>query len=227
MSALWIQPVIDYYKIFFGNDADIVIDVGTRDGDDANIIATQLNSKYIYAIEARPEAAYETKIKYPNFNVYQTAISDYIGTTRFCSVTSEDKDYAGSSSIYNYKFKRDEYKHEVIEVPVITMDKFIEENNLDYRFLDIVKVDIEGYTWEFLQGFSKHINNVKLFHLETEKGSTHRGHKNSEEIKNFMFSKNFILVGTQYEWDKEIEDQIWINKYLINSELERKKWLRY
>lgn len=219
--------MVDYYKIFFGNDADIVIDIGTRDGDDAYFISSQLNSKNVYAVEARPDAAEQTKIKYPDFNVTQTAISNYNGNTQFCSVISEDKDYAGSSSISNYKFKRDEYKHEVIEIPVITMDKFIEDNNLTYRFLDIVKVDIEGYTWEFLEGFTEHINNVKLFHLETEKKSTHKGHRNSQEIKDFMFSKNFVLVGTQYEWDKEIEDQIWVNKYLINSESERKKWLRY
>jgi len=227
LSNYWIKPVIDYYKIFFGDVADIVIDVGTRDGDDAFLIQNELNSKYIYAIDAREEAANETKNKYPNFNVFHTAISDFMGTTNFCSVVSEDKDYSGSSSIYNYKFKRKEYAHEIIEVPVTTMDNFIETNNLDYKFLDVVKVDIEGYTWEFLQGFNKHMNNVKLFHLETEKISTHKKHKNSEKIKDFMQEKNFILVGTQYEWDKTIEDQIWINKYLINSITERNKWLKY
>ena len=49
-----------------------------------------------------------------------------------------------------------------------------------------MKVDIEGYTCEFLQGFNKHMNNVKLFHLETEKISTHKKHKNSEKIKDFI-----------------------------------------
>lgn len=227
MSVNWVMPVIDYYKIFFGNDADIVIDVGTRDGEDAHILSTALNSKYVLAIEARKEAAEETKIKYPHFNIFNVAVSDFIGTTEFYSILSEDKDYAGSSSIYNNKFIRDEYPYEVINVDVTTMDSIIEECDLSYKFLDIVKVDIEGYTWEFLQGFSKHMNNVKLFHLETEKNPTHKYHKNNEEIKNFMYSKNFILAGTQYEWDKEIEDQIWINKYLINTESERLKWLRY
>ena len=47
-----------------------------------------------------------TKEKYPDFNVFHTAISNYDGTTTFCSVLSEDPDYVGSSSIYNKKFKR-------------------------------------------------------------------------------------------------------------------------
>jgi FkbM family methyltransferase len=227
MSNAWISPVIEYYKIFFGNAADIVIDVGTREGDDAYLIKQRLITKNIYAIDAREEAAKLTKEKYPDFNVFYTAISNYTGITNFCSVISEDPDYVGSSSIYNKKFRRKEYKHNVIEVPVTTMDNFIESNNLSYKFLDIVKVDIEGYTFQLLEGFTKHINNVKMFHLETEKKSTHKKHVNSESVAEYMRSKNFVLVGTQYEWGSEIEDQIWINKYLINDEKERLKWRKY
>jgi FkbM family methyltransferase len=164
---------------------------------------------------------YENRLKSYGLDDY------YIGTTTFCSILSDDPDYVGSSSIYNKKFKRKEYQHEIIEVPVTTMDNFIEENGLDYKFLDIVKVDIEGYTFELLQGFSKHINNVKMFHLETEHSSTHKNHVNSYEIANYMRSKNFILAGTQHEWENDIEDQIWINKYLINNIKERSKWLKY
>lgn len=227
MSNAWISPLIEYYKIFFGNAADIIIDVGTREGDDAYLIKQRLITKHIYAIDAREEAAILTKEKYPDFNVFYTAISNYSGTTNFCSVISEDPDYVGSSSIYNKKFKRKEYKHEVIQVPVTTMDNFIEENGLSYKFLDIVKVDIEGYTFQLLEGFTKHLNNVKMFHLETEKKSTHKKHVNSESIADYMRSKNFVLVGTQYEWGSEIEDQIWVNKYLINDEKERLKWRKY
>jgi len=226
LSVDWISPVIEYYKIFFGENADIIIDVGTRDGDDAYLIKEKLNGVYIYAIDARKEAAEETKNKYPNFNVFETAISNYVGTTKFYSVVSDNKDYSGSSSIYNKKFRRKEYKHEVIEVPVTTMDNFIESNSLEYKYLDIVKVDIEGYTYQFLEGFAKHMNNVKLFHLETEKHSTHKNHKNNKEIAELLQKNAFVLVAKQYEWGSDLEDQIWVNKYLINTEKERNKWLK-
>ena len=227
MSNPWISPVVEYYKIFFGDAADIVVDVGTRDGNDAEFIQKNLMTKNIYAIDAREEAAQKTKDLHPDFDVFYTAISNYNGTTKFCRVLSDDEDYVGSSSIYNKKFRRKAYEHEVIEVPVQTMDSFIEDNGLDYKFLDIVKVDIEGYTFQFLEGFTKHINNVKLFHLETEKNSTHKNHVNSDEIINYMNSKNFILVATQHEWDHDIQDQIWVNKYLINDIKERSKWLKF
>ena len=224
MSNAWISPVIEYYKIFFGDAADIVIDVGTRDGNDAGLIQQRLQTKSVYAIDARQEAVEETKRLHPDFNVFCTAISDFNGVTKFYSVISDDPDYAGSSSIYNKKLKRREYKHEKIEVSVQTMDSFIEENGLAYKYLDIVKVDIEGYTFQLLQGFQKHLDNVKLFHLETEKNSTHGNHGNSEKIIEYLRSKNFILVATQHEWDDEIQDQIWVNKYLINDPKESSKW---
>lgn len=227
MSVDWISPVIEYYRIFFGDDADIIIDVGTRDGDDAYLIKERLNGIHVYAIDARKEAVEETRFKYPDFKVFETAISNHEGTTKFYSVISEDKDYSGSSSIYNKKFRRKDYQHEIIEVPVIKMDTFIELNNLDYKYLDIVKVDIEGYTYQFLEGFTKHMNNVKLFHLETEKSSTHKNHKNNEEIADLLRKNSFVLVAKQYEWGSDIEDQIWVNRYLINNEKERSKWLKY
>lgn len=224
MSNSWISPVIEYYKIFFGDAADIVIDVGTRDGNDAALIQQSLNTKSVYAIDAREQASEETKRLHPDFNVFCTAISDFNGSTSFYSVVSDDPDYAGSSSIYNKKLRRKEYKYTKIQVPVQTMDSFIEENGLAYKYLDIVKVDIEGYTFQFLQGFKKHLDNVKLFHLETEKNPTHGKHGNSEKIIEYLSSKNFILVATQHEWDDEIQDQIWVNKYLINDLTEKSKW---
>lgn len=217
------MPVIQYYKIFFGNVANILIDVGTRDGDDAFCISSELSSSIVYGIEARPDAAIEAQNKYPTFRISNIAVSNFLGKTKFCSVLSENKNLAGSSSFYNYKFSNPDYAYKTIEVDTITMDSFIEVNNLKNDIIDFIKVDIEGYTWEFLNGFSKYLNNVKFFHMETEKSPTHENHKNNEKIKIFMESNGFILVGTQFEWDKEIEDQIWVNKTFITNKEELKK----
>lgn len=217
MSNLWLEPVVEYYKIFFGDNADIVIDVGTRDGEDANFIKEKLNSKKVYAIDARENAVKETKTKYPDFMVFHTAITNYDGITSFCEVISDDKDYAGSSSIYNNKFERPEYEHLVIEVPTIRMKTFMDRHGLYDKTIDIMKVDIEGYTAQFLYSMDQYIYNVKMFHLETEKEATHDDHKNNLEVASYMREKGFRLIATQYEWDEEIEDQIWINKNFIEE----------
>jgi FkbM family methyltransferase len=223
----WIIPAIEYYNIFFGEKANIVFDVGSRDGRDAALISNKLNSDLIYAIEARPKAAKYIQKKYPLFKVITTAISDYEGTTEFYEIISKDDDYAGSSSIYNNKFERPEYPHKVIEVPVTTMASVIEENNLSNMMIDFVKVDIEGYTYQLLVGMGDYVTKVKMFHLETETEATHDNHKNNWEVADFMRRNGFVMVAKQYEWGEDIEDQIWINMSLATNEEEVLKWQKF
>jgi FkbM family methyltransferase len=216
MKNIWLEPAVKTYKQYFGDIATTIIDVGTRDGDDAEFFRKKLKSKKIYVIDANPIAIEETKNKYPNFNIFETAISNYNGVTNFVQIISDNKDHAGSSSIENYSFF-EEAKYNTIEVPVITMSKFLENNNLKDKLIDIIKVDIEGYTYEFLEGFEGDLDNVKMLHLETETFERQENHKNNNEIINFMTNSGFLLAGVSYEWGPRIQDQVWINPNHINS----------
>jgi FkbM family methyltransferase len=216
MENIWLQEVVDIYNKYFGNEADIIIDLGTRDGDDAAFLAEKLNGQNIYAIDARDDAVKLTKERYPNFNVIRSCISDTDGKlVDFHAVVSQDKDYSGSSSIYNEKLFRPEYPHEIVKLKTMTMETFFRIYHIDKRLIDIIKVDIEGFTYQMLVGMKDKISNTKLFHLETEKWSTHAEHRNSEQVAEYMRSHGFELISVQYEWGPDIEDQIWINSSLI------------
>lgn len=215
MENIWLQEVVDIYNKYFGNEADIIIDIGTRDGEDAAFLAEKLNGKNIFAVDARADAVELTKQKYTNFNVVKACITDTDSKViDFYKVLSSDKDYSGSSSIYNEKLFRPEYAHEVIKLKTMTMKTFCRIYHIDKRLIDIIKVDIEGFTYQMLFGMEDKIKDTKLFHLETEKWSTHAEHKNSEQVAEFMRSNGFKLVSVQYEWGPDIEDQIWINPKL-------------
>jgi FkbM family methyltransferase len=216
MENYWLESIVEKYTKYFGDTAQIIIDVGTRDGDDAEFLRQKLNSKKVYAIDANPIAVQEAKSKYPNFNIIETAVSNYNGTTKFVQIVSGDKDHAGSSSIENYSFF-EEATYNTIEVPVARMDFLIEEYGLSDDTIDIIKVDIEGYTHEFLEGLGKYINNVKLFHLETETFYRHHQHKTNNHVINFMIKNGFLLCDVQYQWGEAIQDQIWINPNYIAS----------
>jgi len=216
MENVWMEPVVEKYKKYFGDTANTIIDVGTRDGDDAEFLRKRLSAENVYAIDANPLAIIDAKAKYPNFNVFETAISNYDGMTKFVQIVSEDKDHAGSSSIENYSFFKDA-EYNTIEVPVTRMDTFINDNGLSDTIIDVVKVDIEGYTHEFLEGLGEYIKNVKLFHLETETFYRHHQHKTNNHIINFMINSGFLLCDVQYQWGEGIQDQIWINPNYIVS----------
>lgn len=216
MENVWMQEVVDIYNKYFGNNADIIIDIGTRDGDDAYFLSNKLNGQNVYTVDARQDAIKLTKEKYPYFNTVKACISDTDNKIiDFYNVISPDKDYAGSSSIYNEKLFRPEYPHEVIKVKTMTMQTFLQIYNIHKTFIDIIKVDIEGFTYQMLIGMGEKIKHVKLFHLETEKWSTHSEHRNSEQVAEYMRSYGFELASVQYEWGPDIEDQIWINPSLI------------
>jgi FkbM family methyltransferase len=216
MENVWLEPVVQKYKKYFGETADIIIDVGTRDGDDAEFLRSKLNSSQVYAIDANPIAIQEAKIKYPSFNIIETAVSNYNGTTKFVQIVSKDKDHAGSSSIENYSFFEGA-TYNTIEVPVARMDSLIEKYGLSDSVIDIVKVDIEGYTHEFLEGLGEYVKNVKLFHLETETFYRHHQHKINNHVINLMIKNGFLLCDVQYQWGEGIQDQIWVNPIYIAS----------
>jgi FkbM family methyltransferase len=215
MKNVWLEPVVEKYKKYFGDTAKTIIDVGTRDGDDAEFLRERLSVENVYAIDANPLAIADAKSKYPNFNIFETAVSNYDGTTKFVQIVSDDKDHAGSSSIENYSFF-EEAQYNTIEVPVTRMDTLLDSLDVELP-IDIIKVDIEGYTHEFLEGLGKYIKNVKLFHLETETFYRHFQHKTNNHIINFMINNGFLLCDVQYQWGEGIQDQIWINPNYIIS----------
>lgn len=212
-NNIWLDPIVDKYKEYFDNEASVIFDVGSRDGDDAAYLKDRLGADQVYAIDANPLAVDQIKERHPDFNTFFTAVSEYDGTTEFVQIVSDDKDHAGSSSIENYSFF-EEATYNTITVPVTRMDTFIEAQGLQDTMLDVVKVDIEGYSYEFIMGMGDYVKNVKLFHLETEMFDRHPGHKNNNLVIDLMTERGFLLCHTSYQWEN-IQDQIWINSNFV------------
>lgn len=218
-----LEPLVTNYRKFFGDTATIIYDVGSRDGDDAEYLRESLNASEVHCIEANPDLAPKIADKYPSFKIYQTAISNFVGTTKFQKVDHERADYVGCSSIYAEKLNNQEdLKGAVteIEVPVTTITTILNNNHGDKTLIDLIKVDIEGYTWEFLDGLGESISLVKCFHLETEQYATHPNHRASSLIAERMHFHGFYLADKSYEWGWSIEDQVWINKSLALNNTE-------
>jgi FkbM family methyltransferase len=212
-----LEPVVSNFRKYFGKSAPVVIDIGTRDGDDAAYFSRKLKSTTTVAIDANPEAIDITNLRYPWMNILHTAISDHDGETSFQQVVSENESMAGCSSIYANKVANEPQFKDIVNtitVPLARMDTLLEDLGLN-ELIDVVKVDVEGYTWEVLQGFGDRLKDVKLFHLETEVEPTHANHKNNKQIIKWMEEQKFVLVDISYEGSNGInggiEDQVWVN----------------
>lgn len=199
--------VVQAYREWFGDTARVIVDAGTRDGDDAAWLRYQLNAQLVIAVDANPLAVDRTSAKYPDFVVVETALADYDGRHSFAQIVSDRKDFEGSSSLTQYGAWDDV---RTLEVDVSRFDTMMVRLGYDMP-LDVVKVDLEGYTFEFLHGMGDWLKRVGVFHLETEKFRRHDGHHDTSEVEAFMFANGFVLVERSYEWGPHIEDQVWLN----------------
>lgn len=215
-----LEPVVLNFRKHFDSDAPVIIDIGTRDGDDAYYLYKKLNSTRVVAIDASADAFAHTKAKYPWMSTVYSAVTDTDGKTEFHIVKDANKESSGTSSVFSKDKSVNpapEYyagKVQKVTVPSVRMDTLLARLGLNEK-IDVIKVDTEGYSWQVLQGFGDRLKDVRLFHLETEKTSIHDEHVTTEKITQFMNDNGFALVDVSYEWGWNIEDQVWVNKALV------------
>ncbi len=95
-----------------------------------------------------------------------------------------------------------------IKVPTRRLDDVIKSLGHENTEIDIMKIDIEGFTYEALQSLGKYLRNVRVFELETEIEGYARAHTNLD-IALFMEEQGYKCVDLFYEWPPSIQDQVW------------------
>ena len=214
-----LEPVVTNYRKFFGSKAPVILDVGTRDGDDAYYLYKELNGSKVVAIDANPVCVRITNQKYPWMTLFHCAVSEINGETTFNQVTSDNIEILGTSSVFSKDTSinppADFYKDKIkeITVPTMRMDALLEKAKIEGT-IDVVKVDTEGYSWQVLQSFGERLKDVKVFHLETERTQSNPEHRLTEDITAFMSAQGFVLVDVSHEWGWNVVDQVWVNPNL-------------
>lgn len=207
-------PIIETFREHFGATASLIVDVGSRDGDDCAALVGALGGRGV-AIEPRPDAAQLIRTRHPHLTVLETAVHEFDGTTGFAVLESEDPDITGSSG---FRFERSYalgVPAHVIQVPCRRLDTLL----ADEPVVDVMKVDVEGFTVEALRGLGDRLEDVKVAHLETETGHRTVPPWNEPQtnvaVIDIMRGAGFTLAATSYEWGPSIEDQLWVNGRLL------------
>ena len=208
-SLNWLSPIIDSYQKYFGKKASRIIDVGSRDGDDAKLLLSKLgNSKTckVICIEARESAAEEIKNKYPKFTVFPTAVSNFIGESKF--VQMNEQEFLGSSSLEMARATAYPTESTIINVPVTRLDAIIEPG-----IIDVLKIDVEGHSVPVIEGMGDLMKDVLVAHIETETPvrAAWGEPSNNLMVMDIMQNLGFSLVDVSYQWGWSIQDQTWVN----------------
>jgi FkbM family methyltransferase len=113
-----------------------------------------------------------------------------------------------SSGISSFRNRGDQYGTNKFILKTSTPLKFVNEKNI--KSIDILKIDVEGCTYEILQGFGDFIKNIKLMHIETERHQHFEGQYTEDKIFELLLNNNFKLL--EHSWCcLEQYDSVWIN----------------
>jgi FkbM family methyltransferase len=192
-----------------------VVEIGSGHGHDADTLAQVFSvaPEAVYIFEPHPSLNEQINKEYPQYNVYDSAVSNIEGeTVTFNSVDMNSTNRAVSSLLTTDQMKA---TYHPIEVTSRRMDAVLDELKLDT--VDLLKIDVEGATYEVLEGFGDRLKDVKAMHIECEHVCVWEGQKLYRNVEELLVSHGFVLVHTKIVWPQS--DCIWVHKDSYNPEI--------
>lgn len=215
----WLDTTVAAYDKGFGKTKKPVIyEVGSRDGNDGVELAERIydgndlwKDSTIVLFECNPPSIEVIKESYPEAILITNAISDESGDVVEFLQIHGDKNMVGSSTMNTAR--NDNWIKETSTIKVTTkrLDEIIEYLKHENVEIDIMKIDIEGFTAEALRSLGKYLRKVKVFHLETEPEGNARAETNLD-IALFMQERGYICTALDHEWGDTIQDQVWLRQ---------------
>ena len=138
-----------------------------------------------------------------NYNVYNVAASNENGEVEFLSVVSDNELLRGISSIKK-SYHVDNLEYQKNTVKSIRLDTF------DFQ-IDLMKIDVEGHSYEVLEGLGDKIKQVKAIQIETEEKVCFENQKIDSEINKYLLDLGFSLVNKERCWDLQF-DCMYVNR---------------
>jgi FkbM family methyltransferase len=183
----------------------VIFDIGANKGQTARFFKNIYPDSHIYAFE--PSTSSFTKLrsfiarkKYSGISIFQIALgasqreitfyeSDLSETSTFSLPNSGSKYLKRKNRILLQKDKTS-YKPTLMQIT--TLDHFVDDNEING--IDILKIDVEGFELEVIQGFSSSLEHRKVKILQIENQDNDMRTDNFLEIDSFLRERNFRLI---------------------------------
>ena len=186
--------------------ADVVCDIGSRDGDQSLLFRHVLPEAAVLAFEANPfnfEAMQSrTELKNCGIAIFPFAIADRRGAATFhiadVDYTDPNANRGTSSLLQNdgQKVKK------TIEVETHRIDEFILEKHPAARRMGLW-IDVEGAEHAVLSGISGIAERVVAIHVETSNEPRWQGQRPLGELEIMLAQSGFVCCGVNFGKGKE------------------------
>jgi len=198
------KEFMDYSKKFF-NDNEIknIVEIGSLDGKDSLYFKNHYPNANVFCIEGLPDN-YEQFLKgLTTITPINVVIANHDGSIKY-----HKKNINGIHGILD---RGQRYGSEVLDLPCYTMKTICEKYNIES--MDLVKIDVEGATYEILESMGDLLDTIKIMHIETESHEFFKGQKLHDVVSDLLTKRGFnmveksnALIEGHYQ-----HDSVWIN----------------
>lgn len=193
--------------------ARVFFDVGANNGSGFVDLAANEPDALVYAFEPTPEMCEIIRSRashLKNYRLTEKAVADFDGKATFKVAGQADW---GCSSLLDFSEKsrtewegRTDFKvTKTIEVDVIRLDRFIEENGIEE--IEHLHVDTQGCDLKVLLGLGKYISIIKsgLIEAANKEDILYSGQNTKEQCVEFLEKNGFKIDG------------VWCNDHMCNE----------
>lgn len=193
-----------------------IFDIGSRDGNDARYLHNcfALNAKHAkhantYAFEAHPQEYEIHKDINRDINWINLAIYEYDGQIVFFPKTI-------NSGIHSIRDRGSEFGQGEIIIPCKKVSTILHEFQINVP--QIVKIDVEGCSLEVLRSFEDRINDVMIFHIESEEEEYFKDQYLQSQVFAYLEAHGFFMTMYSTTDGSNQHDSVWVNPSAIRRE---------
>jgi FkbM family methyltransferase len=178
------------YSKHFSEPPKNILEIGSRDGYHADYLKRFFNipDDKVFIVDAHPDCTKLIRKEHPNYRVIEAAISDKRGVLKFNAIDNLDLGALGMSSLLP-RVSGTVVGEKWVSVISITGEDLIDL--IDEPEIDLLKLDVEGLTYEVLDSFSDKLNRIKFIHTEGENTEIWKGQKLYSDLCELLTKNGF------------------------------------
>lgn len=204
------EEFMNYSKKFFdSSDIKNIMEIGSLNGNDSLLFKSHYPEANVFCIEGLPDNYNQYLKELTNITTINAVIADYDGVILY--------HYKDINGIHGILDRGQQYGSKVLELQCYTIKTICENYKIDS--IDLVKIDVEGATYEILNSMSDMLKTIKIMHIETESYPFFKNQKLHDVVADYLTKKGFsmidmsrVMIAGGYQ-----HDSVWVNNYFLNK----------
>lgn len=208
----------------FGLRPSNFLEVGANCAQDAWFISRQLHLQPVDVAVVEPVHTNAEIIRRNTpFQLFECAVTEG-GSEVHLWVPKEDEGLWGMASLGERVVGDAEAFREVV-VASMSGQEIVEQ--LDWPHIDLLKVDVEGFSAQVLRSFGSTLSRVRIIQIETERVELWEGQETESDVFAILRHQGFTMIEYQLAHDGVQADSVWINSADIGTRVfdrQRNEW---